>query len=89
MIDILCRNCDPPMGDDCCAAATVSALWRKQLPKEVRNAVAGKSMTSDLANTLKLADAVHASTKAAQAAVAAVKKEEVNLHEQKITLNSK
>ena len=39
LVERLCE-CDPPL-ENCCQARTVAALWRKQLPGPVRQAIAG------------------------------------------------
>ena len=69
LVDHLCK-CDPPL--QCCAAPTVSALWRRQLPPVVRAAIAGKSLSTHFADVIKLADDVHASQATGAANVAAV-----------------
>ena len=68
--EILCQ-CDPPLSD-CCAAKTVAALWKRQLPQVVRTALAGYSLKDDFENTLKHADSVFASLQRPGAAAVTV-----------------
>ena len=59
--ELLC-TCDKPL-ENCCAAATVSALWKRQLPQQVRTAVAGMSLKENFENVLQKADDAYASLK--------------------------
>ena len=57
LIDTLCP--DHPNLENCCMAPVVAGMWRAQLPKAVKNAIAGKSLKGgQLATVLELADAV-------------------------------
>ena len=56
--ELLC-TCDKPL-ENCCAAATVSALWKRQLPQQVRTAVAGMSLKENFENVLQKADDAYA-----------------------------
>ena len=56
----------------CCMEGVVSALWRRQLPKDVRAAVAGMRLSAtELNNTLRIADAVFSATRSATPQVVA------------------
>merc|ERR1712029_530598 len=57
LIDIICP--DHPTLENCCSAPMVAGMWKAQLPKAVRSAVAGKSLKGgNLETVLQLADAV-------------------------------
>ena len=58
IIDLLCE-CDKPL-EKCCSEGTVTALWKRQLPPQVRAAVAGRSLKSSLEAVCKDADSVYA-----------------------------
>ena len=51
-----------PNLEGCCAAGMISGMWRKRLPTEVRQAVAGKPVvgTDAMKDNLRVADAVFA-----------------------------
>ena len=70
MTELLCQ-CDTPL-ENCCSAETVSALWRRQLPQQVRSAIAGMSLKTSYETVLQKADDVYASLAAPAAAVSAV-----------------
>ena len=60
IIDIICPN--HPTLVDCCAAATVSGLWKNRLPAQIRDQIAGMKLgEGNLQATLRKADAVHKS----------------------------
>ena len=71
LVNILCP--EHPDLANCCAARMVSGLWRKKLPQEVRQQVAGMSLVGkdNMKATLNKADSVYATLKRG-AAVAAV-----------------
>ena len=54
IVDIMCQ-CDPPLVD-CCGAKTVSALWRRKLPQQVKSRIAGMSLKNDFETVIQLAD---------------------------------
>ena len=57
IIDIVCP--DHPTLEGCCSAPIIQGMWKAQLPKAVRNALAGKSIKGgNLNSVLELADAV-------------------------------
>ena len=62
LTEIMCDCCDPPLSA-CCGSKTVGALWRRQLPDQVRSAIAGMSLKTQYEDTLKHADNVFASLK--------------------------
>ena len=70
MTELLCE-CDTPL-EACCSAETVSALWRRQLPQQVRSAIAGTSLKTSYDDVLQKADDVYASLGASGAPVSAV-----------------
>ena len=76
-------TCDTPLS--CCASRTVAAMWRKQLPTQVRTAVAGMSLKDDFEGTTRHADQVYDAAKAGGAsggAFAAVKPAQARALEQ-------
>ena len=82
LVELLCQ-CEEPLGmtinqagdvtsGDCCQAETISALWRRKLPQQVRTRIAGQSLRQNYDVVLQLADDVYASLDApATARVAA------------------
>ena len=69
--ELLC-TCDPPL--QCCQAETVAGMWKKQLPTQVKAAIAGLSLRDDYEGVLDKADDVW-STLPGRQAVAAVAEE--------------
>ena len=75
--ELLCEcNKDNPL-EGCCQVETVSALWRRQLPQQVRSQIAGMSLKTNYEGTLKLADDVFAAQGAPGVSAVAVGDEEV------------
>ena len=65
----LCEKRKPLQG--CCCGKTVAGIWKRQLPADVRAAVAGMDLAGDMDNVLKKADDVFNAT-SRQSHVAAV-----------------
>ena len=53
----------------CCSAEIISALWRRQLPQQVRTRIAGMSLKAEYEAILQLADDTYATLGGAVAAV--------------------
>ena len=73
IITLLCPA-DPPLQGGCHCETSVSGMWREQLPREVRTAVANMQLGGGhLEATLAHADAVYEASRATNATVAGLK----------------